>query len=140
MLSHKIFQNETVMSKKKFFSHILFLLANFNNNFAFLGTVFLSMIIAFQKHPGQDCIQNKNSPLQFLPFPTLVITWMLVYHCSLPCWDVAVSFLWSDLCNDRLFVNWVLVFYCTRKAVQMFMFLVFLYHIWNHVGNPSHFS
>ena len=131
MLSHIIFQNKAVKSKNKFSSQILCLLASFKTNFALLQTVFLSMIIAFQKNPGQDCIQNKNSPLLLLPFPPLGITQMLVKHYSLPCWDVAVSCLWSELCSDRLFVNWM-VFYCRCHAVQMYMFLVVLYHIWKH--------
>ena len=60
MLSHIIFQNEAVSPRTNFF-HTLILLANFNTNFVLLRTVFLSIIIAFQKHPGHDCVQNKNS-------------------------------------------------------------------------------
>ena len=60
MLSHIIFQNKAVKSKNKFSSQNFFLLANFNTNFAILQTVFLSMIIAFQKNSGQDCIRKKK--------------------------------------------------------------------------------
>jgi hypothetical protein len=42
------------------------------------------MIIAFQKHPGQDCIQNKNSPLQLRPFSPLGIRWMLKIIAAFP--------------------------------------------------------
>ena len=108
MLSYIIFQNETVKSKNKIFSHILFLLANFNTNFALLRTVFLSMITACQKHPGQELIQNKNSPLQLLPFPPLGITWMLKIIAAFPAEillsaSCEVTFVMMDcLLND----NW----------------------------------
>jgi len=66
-MSHVIFQNEAVKSKNKFYSHILFLLAIFSTNFALLRTVLLSMIIAFLKHPGQDCKQNKIHHCNYYP-------------------------------------------------------------------------